>query len=502
MSRPQQPLTDDGARVVVIGVGDYESDDVANIPSAITSADDFTKTLSEQCSVSTANIRTLRNPTSGFEIGEQVEAACREATSALLIYFVGHGLVRDNGELYLANSSSLKEPTRIAYTALPFSAIKESIIASGARSVCVILDCCFAGRAAGILGDDADVTEGTRVEGACVLAAAARDEFAIAPAGSVHTAFTGEIISYLREGNADDGPWITIKDVFRRITLALSARGLPRPRLLVQQNISDLTLCPNPARAGVAVNDTITTVATPTPSANPSIDSSAPDAPRLGEILSYEGSWPDFNPLPRALMETDSRVPRTSEDFDELTADHPPNWEARLFAGTALRELGRLRPEFARHFRGPVNWNGRQIGGQEAYSFIRGKLDPMGQIVERLNDVLGENHDLILQSENEDAIAAHAVKLTRTLELFMELSEELRSTSISNRHLRRAANILAHFPDQAIVATTEVIHQYVSALDDSGRRIMAGEDPNITLTASITIPDVLTEMFGDAISRY
>jgi hypothetical protein len=65
----------------------------------------------------------------------------------------------------------------------------------------VVLDCCFSGKAAGVLG---------ALEG-YVLTSAAREELALAPSGARHTAFTGELIGLLTRGDLDGPPLLTLR---------------------------------------------------------------------------------------------------------------------------------------------------------------------------------------------------------------------------------------------------------------------------------------------------
>ena len=78
----------------------------------------------------------------------------------------------------------------------------------------VILDCCFAGRAINTLASyDAEdqAADLASVQGGCVLAAAARDELALAPLNSVRTAFTGELVDYLDYGDPGGPQWLTLR---------------------------------------------------------------------------------------------------------------------------------------------------------------------------------------------------------------------------------------------------------------------------------------------------
>lgn len=501
------PLAANGARVVVVGAGRYQADGLRDVPSVNRSASAVADLFEQRCGVDPSNITLVQDPTSVAEIGEALVSASEQASTVLLIYYIGHGLVHDSGELYLANFSTSPQPSQIAYTALRYSNLRESVIASGATSICVVLDCCFAGRAIGTLASS-DLVERARVTGASVLAAAARDDVALAPVGSSFTAFSGELILYLKDGDPDGAEYIRLKDLYNYLSIALPASNLPTPRFLTQQDIGDLVLCRNPARqttnAASSAPQYDATSHSPAPASAVSTGNSyITQGKRVGRIVEYDEGYSEFNPLPSALMDVDSRVPRTPEQLAELLDDRPPNWESRLFAGVALQELGHLRAKFARQFRGPIEWNGDERSGQAAYSFITGRLDDIGEAIRDLDEILANGRHLsILNSEDFERIKSHATELTRLIESLMDITYRLRATAITNRHLRTAADILAHFPDQAIVSITEMIHKYVSEIDASGQRIMNDEDPEIALTATIKIPDGLSDRFSDAISKY
>jgi hypothetical protein len=113
----------------------------------------------------------------------------------------------------------------------------------------VILDCCFAGRAINTLASyDAEdqAADLASVQGGCVLAAAARDELALAPLNSVRTAFTGELVDYLDYGDPGGPQWLTLRDAFRHLALTLPAKGFPLPKRRVSDDIDNLVLVDNP----------------------------------------------------------------------------------------------------------------------------------------------------------------------------------------------------------------------------------------------------------------
>jgi len=497
------PLAAGGARVLLVGTGIYESEEFPNVASVEATLIDLADVLVRNCGLRSENLVILRDPDSISEIGSALTEASEAATEALIVYFVGHGLVHSNGELYLAHARTIARSSHIAFTALRYSNVRECILNSPARAIYVILDCCFAGRAVGTLAPSS-VVDQARVDGACVIAATARDELALAPVGDSYTAFSGELIAFLRDGDPELAEYLRVRDAFRHLAIALPARNCPTPTFLANQNADELVLCRNSAfpNGDVSASGTEPSIESEIRADldldSPSVTSTA----AVGQIVNYRG-WVDFNPLPAALTDVDSRVPRNLDQLAELIADRPPNWESRLFAGTALQELVVLRRAFVRHFQGPFTPNGVEKSGQGAFDYIREELDNFGAAIEVLNELLRDDrHTEILESEDRQQIQAHARALTDVIDTFMQISDRLRSTSITNRHLRRAANILAHFSDQPIISATKFIQKYITELDQSGRRIADGRRADISLTLTVEISDVLSEEFGDAMARY
>ena len=137
----------------------------------------------------------------------------------LLVYYVGHGLIGLGGELYLATRATHRRPAWLAHTALAYSAVRNSLLESAASSLVVILDCCYSGRALGVLGstqDEAVEVVLARVHGGYVLTSAAPNELALAPEGDQYTAFTGELLNLLRNG---DSGWPPAADPTKHLPL-------------------------------------------------------------------------------------------------------------------------------------------------------------------------------------------------------------------------------------------------------------------------------------------
>ncbi|MET8138001.1 WD40 repeat domain-containing protein [Streptomyces sp. NPDC005251] len=210
---------------------------------------DLGQVLVERCGLDEGSLRMLLDPVEPGELGRAVAEEVERTTGVLWFHYVGHGLVSLGGHLHLATGATLTQPGWLAYTALPYASVRDSLLSSEASALVVTLDCCFSGRAVGFLGPDPEGMEAelARVNGGFVLAAAAREELALAPAGSVHTAFTGELIRLLRQGDPKAGPQLTLLGASRCLQRSLGERGLPVPREHASGRAGELVLCSNPA---------------------------------------------------------------------------------------------------------------------------------------------------------------------------------------------------------------------------------------------------------------
>ncbi|GAB2749841.1 hypothetical protein GCM10010442_80660 [Kitasatospora kifunensis] len=139
-------------------------------------------------------------PEAGVEqVGDLLMQAAAEAEDLLLFYYSGHGLLGPRRrELYLSLAGT--RPDRLAFTALPFEAVRDACLGSRARSRVVILDSCFSGRAIGeTLADDAVLGQ-LDVAGTYTLTSAPANRTAAIMPGEQHTAFTERLLHLLRTG--------------------------------------------------------------------------------------------------------------------------------------------------------------------------------------------------------------------------------------------------------------------------------------------------------------
>lgn len=243
-------MSSPGTRAVLIGTGAHAAGSgLPDVPAVSTTLADLEHVLVQHCGMDRSNVQVLADPRTPLEVGRVVTQSAAQAQDVLLVCYVGHGLVSPGGELYLATQSTERQPEMLAYTALAYTAVRTSLLQNPARSIVVILDCCFSGRAVGVLGalDSAVAVDLAQVRGGYVLTSAAPEEVALAPPGARHTAFTGELIGLLTRGDPQGPPLLTLRHAFQYLSRVLPARGFPKPHCRASEWIDELVLGSNPA---------------------------------------------------------------------------------------------------------------------------------------------------------------------------------------------------------------------------------------------------------------
>jgi hypothetical protein len=244
-------LSSSGTRALLIGTGTHAADSgLPDVPAVGTTLIDLKQVLISRCGMTDGNVQVLTDPLTPLDVGRVLTESAQQARDVLLVCYVGHGLVSLGGELYLATKSTERRPELLAYTALAYTAVRTSLLQSPARSIVVILDCCFSGKAVGVLGafESAEIAvDLAQVTGGYVLTSAAAEELALAPPGARHTAFTGELITLLTRGDPDGPPLLTLRYAYQYLNRVLPARNFPKPHRRVSELIEDLVLTSNPA---------------------------------------------------------------------------------------------------------------------------------------------------------------------------------------------------------------------------------------------------------------
>ncbi|MFF5288705.1 WD40 repeat domain-containing protein [Paractinoplanes globisporus] len=242
-------LAGHGVRALVIGTATHTGTALPPVPAAAPSARAFAAALTGVCGVAPTGVRLMINPPDARGMAEAVAEAADQATSVLLIYFVGHGLLDETGELHLAaTGTGTLTPGLSGHQALAWSAVQKALSGSTAATIVLILDCCFSGRAR-TPGTSGPVGPGfipPPAHGAYVFASA--EGLASAPPYAELTAFTGELVSLLEKGDERAGRRLTLDVVYDRLLSRLRAAGAPLPRRQSGDTSGSLVLAENRAQ--------------------------------------------------------------------------------------------------------------------------------------------------------------------------------------------------------------------------------------------------------------
>ncbi|MGW0767580.1 caspase, EACC1-associated type [Streptomyces sp. NPDC002676] len=180
---------------------------------------------------------TVPQPDNPNRVLDMLTNVARRATDTLLVYYAGHGLLdpQDN-DLHLSLVGS--DSYRVQSTSLPFAWVRREILEPEvrARHKVVILDCCWSGRAMeGWMSGGQSVAEQladhSRIDGACLLTSVAETKKAKAEPGEDFTAFTGELITLLRDGIEEGPALLDLETVYAHTYKQLRAKNRPLPRI-------------------------------------------------------------------------------------------------------------------------------------------------------------------------------------------------------------------------------------------------------------------------------
>jgi osmoprotectant transport system substrate-binding protein len=213
---------------VLIGTSEYQDARFPALPAADNSLEGMWQILTkdELCGWPARQVKKLSNESDNRHLGVKLSKWARNTTGVFLLYYVGHGIPGGQGPC-LTLTDTQSEHTD--HTGLDYGHIRRALLESPAKVKIVILDCCFAGRAAypSLSGEGLDAAG---IQGTYVLAAADHSAHVPKDQAAACTSFTGELLELIRNGISDGPEELTLDDIYPRLRTRLRELGLPEAR--------------------------------------------------------------------------------------------------------------------------------------------------------------------------------------------------------------------------------------------------------------------------------
>ncbi|MEO1431717.1 MAG: EAL domain-containing protein [Cyanobacteria bacterium J06633_8] len=224
---------------LLIGVSDYEYE-LNPLPGALKDVDAMQRVLQHpgMGDFPVDNIKVLKNPqipNVTMEI-EKIFSSCQE-DDLVLLYFSGHGIKDDNGNLYLASSQTYNHPNGqlITSSTVPASFVHKIMNKSPSRRQVIILDCCFSGafaRGMTVKNDGhIDIKSQLGGEGRAVLTSSTSTQYSFEEQASNHSIYTRFLVEGIENGKADiDGDGVISLDELHEYTRRRMQETAPKSK--------------------------------------------------------------------------------------------------------------------------------------------------------------------------------------------------------------------------------------------------------------------------------
>lgn len=192
-------------RALIIANEAYEDGGFSCLPGAIADADALAEVLGDPA-IGRFDVTVLRNA-KVFDLGVAVADHFERGRpgDVLLLHISGHGLKDAHGDLYFAAADSYSDTHRLRASTLSAFDVRREMADSRARSIIVLLDCCYSGaftRDDGSRGvEHSNFTEPFRGRGRVVITASGAAELSYEREG--RGVFTRAVVEGLRTGDAD-----------------------------------------------------------------------------------------------------------------------------------------------------------------------------------------------------------------------------------------------------------------------------------------------------------
>jgi hypothetical protein len=226
-----------GRYAYLIGSNEFQHDSgLTNLVGPQNDVEELSKLLADS-ERGMFEVRKYVNANS-WEIAKELFStfSSKSSDDVLLVYFSGHGLLDEDGDLYLSAANTDK--ANVAATGLRASDVLRRMQLSGARQRALVLDCCYSG-AIGLRLNKGDVGTASQVQlknisdgsGTNILTSSTDTQ--VSKDGPI-SIFSKYFIEGIQSGDADkdlDG-LITLHDLFLYTSENVRAAGVQKPTYL------------------------------------------------------------------------------------------------------------------------------------------------------------------------------------------------------------------------------------------------------------------------------
>jgi hypothetical protein len=220
---------------LVIATTEYDDSRLLRLGAPLADALELARTLKEHGDF---DVETLINA-EAQTVQRRIERFCkagRQSADTILVYFTGHGVKDDDGNLYFALRDTDRDLLRT--TAVSAELLAAVMDESPARSQLLMLDCCYSGAYARALRPKGEEDAGLGDQFAS--SPAARGRVVLAASGAIEQAweedagsiYTRAVVDGIRTGRADlDGDGrITASELHAHVSENLRSEGRQTPR--------------------------------------------------------------------------------------------------------------------------------------------------------------------------------------------------------------------------------------------------------------------------------
>ena len=235
------------ATVILVGASRFPRDreSLHDLPGVIANIIDFERLLLDQRYIGVDGDKVIRilDEEPPHVILERIADLAADAPETLVLYYAGHGILADNGELLLTGMQSTYR--HAASNSVRWEALKSIILKSPAKRKIIILDCCFSGHAIAMGVDETVILGQLETSGTVVMTASPKNSIALAPGKARRTTFTDCLLSAIESGIPEAGATLDIEELFAECKRRMQALQAPQPQIIATGAAVRLPLCHN-----------------------------------------------------------------------------------------------------------------------------------------------------------------------------------------------------------------------------------------------------------------